>query len=347
MQERLQQIRAEALAALGGVGSVEQMEAWERDWTGRRGALTESLRGLGALPADERPAVGQLANRIKEELTAAAAARAAELRAAELTVTLAAEAVDVTLPGRPVQPGALHPVTAMIREICDVFALLGFQRVEGPEVELALYNFDLLNIPKDHPARDVWDTFFINSPSGEIVLRTHTSPMQARVMEQTQPPVRVVVPGRCYRNEAVDASHEALFFQIEGLAVDVGLTMTDLKGVLTEFARQIFGAERKTRFRCDFFPFVEPGVDFAIDCMLCNGAGCRLCKHTGWLEILGAGMVHPAVLAGVGYDPERYTGFAFGMGVERIAILKYGIDDIRHFFANDLRFLEQFARPRV
>ena len=347
MRERLEQIQEQALAALAGVGSTEQMEAWERDWLGRRGALTEALRGLGALSAEERPAAGRLANEVKERLTAAAAERAGVLRAAALDLTLAAEAVDVTLPGRPVQPGALHPVTAMIREICDVFALMGFQRVEGPEVELARYNFDLLNIPQDHPARDVWDTFIVRGLSEEIVLRTHTSPMQARVMEATQPPVRVVVPGRCYRHEAIDASHEAMFFQVEGLAVDEGLTMTDLKGVLTEFARQIFGAERKTRFRCDFFPFVEPGVDFAVDCMLCQGAGCRLCKHTGWLEILGAGMVHPHVLEGVGYDSSRYTGFAFGMGVDRIAILKYGIDDIRHFFANDLRFLEQFARPRL
>lgn len=347
MREQLEQIREQALAALEDIGSTEQMEAWERDWLGRGGALTQALRGLGALPAEERPAAGRLANEVKERLTAAATERAGALAAAALAARLATEAVDVTLPGRPVQPGALHPVTAMIREICDVFALMGFQRVEGPEVELGRYNFDMLNIPADHPARDVWDTFFIRSLSEEIVLRTHTSPMQARVMEATRPPVRVVVPGRCYRHEAIDASHEAMFFQIEGLAVDEGLTLTDLKGVLTEFARQIFGAERKTRFRCDFFPFVEPGVDFAIDCMLCQGAGCRLCKHSGWLEILGAGMVHPRVLEGVGYDPARYTGFAFGMGVERIAILKYGIDDIRHFFANDLRFLEQFARPRL
>ncbi|MCC6629419.1 MAG: phenylalanine--tRNA ligase subunit alpha [Chloroflexi bacterium] len=347
MQTDLDRIHATALAALDGVGSTEQMEAWQRDWLGRRGVLTEALRGLVTLPAAERPAAGRLANEVKEALAAAAESRAATLRAAALTVTLAAEAVDVTLPGRSAPIGALHPVTAMIREICDVFALMGFQRVEGPEVELGLYNFDLLNIPKDHPARDVWDTFFIKGATEEIILRTHTSPMQARVMQATEPPVRVVVPGRCYRNEAIDASHEAMFFQIEGLAVDVGLTLSDLKGVLTEFARQIFGSERKTRFRCDFFPFVEPGVDFAIDCMLCGGAGCRLCKHTGWLEILGAGMVHPSVLEGVGYDPRRYTGFAFGMGVERITILKYGIDDIRHFFANDVRFLEQFARPRL
>jgi phenylalanyl-tRNA synthetase alpha chain len=347
MRDQLERIGEEALEALDGVGSTEQMEAWQRDWLGRRGALTEALRGLGALPAAERPAIGQLANQVKERLTAAAEARTAELRQVMLAATLAAEAVDVTLPGRPRQPGSLHPTTAMIREICDVFALMGFQRVEGPEVELARYNFDLLNIPQDHPARDVWDTFFIRSLQEEIVLRTHTSPMQARVMEQTQPPVRVVVPGRCYRQEAVDASHEATFFQVEGLAVDEGLTMTDLKGVLTEFARQIFGSERKSRFRCDFFPFVEPGVDFAIDCIVCGGKGCRVCKHTGWLEILGAGMVHPRVLEGVGYDSSRYTGFAFGMGVERVAMLKYGIDDIRNFFANDLRFLDQFARPRL
>lgn len=347
MLDQLEAIRQRALAELAGVDGLETMEAWQRDWLGRKGALTETLRGLGALPSAERPAAGQAANQIKEELTAAAERRSQELQQLALAVALSAETIDVTQPGRLVEPGALHPVTAMIREICEIFALMGFQRIEGPEVEYGRYNFDLLNIPSDHPARDVWDTFFIRTLQEEIVLRTHTSPMQARVMEATQPPVRVVVPGRCYRNEAIDASHEAMFFQVEGLAVDVGLTMTDLKGVLTEFARQIFGAKRKTRFRCDFFPFVEPGVDFAIDCMLCNGAGCRLCKHSGWLEILGAGMVHPKVLAGVGYDPDRYTGFAFGMGVERITILKHGIDDIRHFFGNDLRFLEQFARPRI
>ncbi len=266
------------------------------------------------------------------------------MRASELTSRLAAESVDVTLPGRPVKIGTLHPVTQLIREASEIFSHLGFQTIEGPEVEDAYYAFDSLNIPKDHPARDVWDTIFVQSQSREIVLRPHTSPMQVRTMERLDPPVRVIVPGRCYRYEALDATHEWHFQQIEGLAIDEHITMTDLKGTLAEFARQLFGHERKVRFRCDFFPFVEPGVDFAIDCMVCHGEGCRVCKGTGWIEILGAGMVHPNVLANVGYDPDRYSGFAFGCGIERLAMLKYGIQDIRAFYQSDLRFLSQFNR---
>jgi phenylalanyl-tRNA synthetase alpha chain len=220
---------------------------------------------------------------------------------------------------------------------------MGFQTVFGPEIETGHYNFDLLNIPSDHPARDVWDTMIVDTPNSEIVLRTHTSPMQARVMEKTEPPVRVVVPGRVYRYEAQDASHEWMFHQLEGLAVDERITMADLKGVLREMARQLFGPKRRIRFRCDFFPFVEPGVDFAVDCMICNGAGCRVCKQTGWLEMGGAGMVHPSVLEGVGYDSEKYTGFAFGLGIDRIVMQRYGVNDVRAFAGNDLRFLQQFA----
>ena len=224
---------------------------------------------------------------------------------------------------------------------------MGFQAVEGPEVEWDRYNFEMLNIPRDHPARDMWDTLWI-SPEGPdadpaMLLRTHTSPMQARIMERSDPPIRVVMPGKCYRYEAIDASHESMFYQIEGLAVDRGITFAHLKGTLFEFAKRMFGQERRVRFRCDYFPFVEPGVDMSVDCFVCQGAGCRLCKETGWIEILGAGMVHPDVLSGVGYDPTVYTGFAFGMGPERVAMLRYGIDDIRHFYANDLRFLRQFG----
>jgi len=265
------------------------------------------------------------------------------LAAADLEQRLANDAVDVTLPGRPPILGATHPVTQMIDELSEIFALLGFQTVFGPEVETAYYNFDVLNIPKDHPARDVWDTFYVDLP-GEIVLRTHTSPMQGRVMEQQEPPVRVVVPGRVYRYEAQDASHEWMLHQLEGLAVDSNITMADLKGILSEMARQLFGPERRTRFRCDFFPFVEPGVDFAVDCAICAGKGCRVCKGTGWLEMGGAGMVHPNVLRAVGYDPDVYSGFAFGLGIERLAMMRSGVDDIRAFAANDLRFLRQFAR---
>jgi phenylalanyl-tRNA synthetase alpha chain len=235
----------------------------------------------------------------------------------------------------------------MVGTLIEIFAHMGFQAVFGPEVETARYNFDLLNIPDNHPARDVWDTIIVEAPGDDLVLRTHTSPMQARVMERQGPPVRVVVPGRVYRYEAQDASHEWQFTQLEGLAVDTGITMADLKGVLQELARQLFGKERRVRFRCDFFPFVEPGVDFAVDCAVCNGMGCRVCKHTGWLELGGAGMVHPNVLRNVGHDPERYTGFAFGLGVERILMMTYGVDDIRAFASGDLRFLRQFARITI
>jgi phenylalanyl-tRNA synthetase alpha chain len=239
--------------------------------------------------------------------------------------------------------GGLHPTTQMVRQICAAFSDMGFSVVEGPEVEWDYYNFEALNIPRDHPARDMWDTLWID-PEAErpMLLRTHTSPMQVRVMEQTRPPVRVVVPGRCYRYEATDATHESIFYQVEGLVVDEGITFADLKGVLYEFAKKLFGSDRRVRFRCDYFPFVEPGVDMSIDCFVCKGEGCRLCSDTGWIEIMGAGMVHPDVLRRVDYDPEVYTGFAFGMGPERISMLKHGIDDIRLFYANDLRFLRQF-----
>ena len=250
------------------------------------------------------------------------------------------------MPGRPVATGRLHPTTQIMREICGAFAGMGFQIVEGPEVEWDKYNFEMLNIPRDHPARDTWNSLWIDQRNQEgelnMLLRTHTSPMQARVMEQMEPPVRVIVPGKCYRYEATDPTHEWHFFQCEGLAVDEGITFADLKGTLYEFARRVFGTDRKVRFRCDYFPFVEPGVDMSIDCFSCQGGGCRICKDSGWIEIMGAGMVHPKVLAGVGYDPDKYTGFAFGLGPERIAMLKYGIDDIRLFYSNDLRFLRQF-----
>ena len=264
----------------------------------------------------------------------------------DLQRSLQAEAVDVTMPAYPGNPGQLHVVTRTIREILGVFASMGFEVVEGPEVEWDRYNFEKLNIPKDHPARDIWDTYYIAHPTlmGEMLLRTHTSPDQARVMEQTQPPVRVVVPGKVYRFEATDATHETMFYQIEGLAVDEGITFSDMKGALTTMARRLFGPERRVRFRTDYFPFVEPGAEVGISCHRCDGKdpNCRVCKGSGWLEILGAGMVHPNVLAGVGYDPARYTGFAFGLGPERVAMLKYGIDDIRLFYGNDLRFLRQF-----
>ena len=344
MSDDLERLKREASERLERITSEDDLADWHRDFLGRQGQITSAMKGISQLPAEERPAFGQAVNALRNELQEAFDNRQDQVLAASLQSRLQQESVDVTLPGRAPMAGTLHPVTRMIREITRVFGLMGFQTVEGPEVEDAYYAFDALNIPQDHPARDVWDTIFIESEQREIVLRPHTSPMQIRTMEQVEPPVRVVVPGRCYRYEALDATHEWHFHQIEGLAVDTSITMTDLKGTLAEFARQIFGQERKVRFRCDYFPFVEPGVDFAIDCMFCEGKGCRVCSGTGWIELLGAGMVHPNVLRHVGYDPDVYTGWAFGMGIERIAMLKYGIEDIRHFYQGDVRFLSQFNR---
>lgn len=336
-----------ALESLHAARSEDELTAWYRAVLGRSGTLSDAMRGLGALPAEERRERGQQLNHVKQQLEAAFTARQDRARAAALDMRLESEAVDVTLPGRRQPIGNLHPITAMMREVCDIFAHMGFQTIEGPEVELAEYSFDMLNIPKDHPARDVWDTIFIRSARTEITLRPHTSPMQIRTMLQQDPPIRVVVPGRTYRYEAQDATHEWHFHQLEGLAVDRSITMADLRGTLTEFARQIFGSERKVRFRCDFFPFVEPGVDMAIDCPFCSGRGCRTCKQSGWIEILGAGMVHPNVLSNVGYDPAVYSGWAFGMGLDRLTMLKYNVQDIRSLYSNDLRFLSQFDRARI
>ncbi len=342
--DRIQEIRYKALEDLSRIASIDELERWRVEYLGKRGKVTEILRGLGALPPELRPAVGQAANQLREELERAYREREAQVKAMEVRRALEAERIDVTLPGRPQLLGRLHPTTIMIQQIVEVFVRLGYDVVEGPEVETDYYNFEALNIPKDHPARDMWDTIYVAPP--EVLLRTHTSPMQARIMEKQGPPVRVVVPGRCYRYEAQDASHEWMFYQIEGLAVDKGITMADLKGTLTTFAQQIFGSAVRTRFTASYFPFTEPSAEMAISCPACGGRGepeCRVCRGGAWLEILGCGMVHPKVLAGVGYDPDRYTGFAFGMGVERIAMVKYGITDIRLFYSNDLRFLEQFA----
>jgi phenylalanyl-tRNA synthetase alpha chain len=346
-QQDLEQLERDAMASLDAISDPESLIEWERRVVGPKGALTTILRSLGSVPAEERPAAGRAANALKQELTKRYETRASEVRARALEQRLAVDDLDVTLPGRRPQIGVAHPVWQIIEEISEIFALMGFQTVFGPEVETGRYNFDLLNIPSEHPARDVWDTVIVDTPSSEIVLRTHTSPMQARVMEKTEPPVRVIVPGRVYRYEAQDASHEWMFHQIEGLAVDTHIRMSDLKGVLQEMARQLFGPRRRIRFRCDFFPFVEPGVDFAVDCAICDGSGCRVCKYSGWLEMGGAGMVHPNVLRGVGYDPDRYTGFAFGLGAERLLMMRTGVNDIRAFAGNDLRFLSQFATLQV
>ena len=347
MLKKLDQTRSKAIDELSSLSDLKGLEGWRIRHLGKKSALTQILRGLAALPLEERMAMGASANEIKALLERHYGEKKETLRQEayqDLERTLTVEKIDVTLPGRTVPLGRLHPITQIVREICDIFVALGFQVVEGPEVEWDYYNFEALNIPADHPARDMFSTFWVDTKSSErpMLLRTHTSPMQIRVMEQTRPPVRVVVPGKVYRYEATDATHESMFYQIEGLAVDKNITLADLKGTLFEFAKHLFGEERKVRFRCDYFPFVEPGVEMAIDCFACGGAGCRLCSGTGWIEILGAGMVHPEVLRRVNYDPDVYTGFASGLGLERILILRYGIDDIRLFYSNDIRFLRQF-----
>ena len=325
--ESVEQLREDAVSALNSADSSDQIESWRVDFLGRKGRLTALLRGLGSLEIEERKVVGAAANLLRADLDSLYEKREREARSSDVP----AGSLDVTLPGRKPALGGLHPSTQMIREITQAFNEMGFQTVEGPEVELEKYNFDMLNIPAGHPARDQWDTIWVDSEKyDDVLLRTHTSPMQARVMENNDPPIRVVVPGKCYRYESTDSTHEWHFNQVEGLAVDEGITFADLKGTLYEFARRIFGQSRKVRFRCDFFPFVEPGVDMSIDW---NGR---------WIEILGAGMVHPRVLENSGYDASKYTGFAFGMGPERISMLRNEITDIRHFFSNDLRFLTQF-----
>ena len=344
----LESLRDASLAELDAVTDASGLEAWRLAYLGRSGKLTQALRSVSTVPVEERPALGAAGNQTKALLEERLAERRAALEQARLG-SLAEDSIDITLPGRPVALGRLHPSTIIVREITHIFRGMGFQVVEGPEVEWDYYNFEALNIPKDHPARDMFDTFWLDANRDEqggftTLLRTHTSPMQARIMESRQPPIRVVVPGKCYRYEATDATHESQFYQIEGLAVDRGVTFANLKHTLHEFARRLFGSDRKVRFRCDYFPFVEPGVDLSVDCFNCDGSdsSCRICRGAGWMEIMGAGMVHPNVLRNAGYDPAVYTGFAFGLGPERIAMLKYGIEDIRLFYGNDIRFLRQF-----
>ena len=341
-------LRAEALSALAGATGEAALEAWRAEWLGRQdGRVTLLLRTVREQPDAERAAFGAAANAVKQALEAALAGRQKALADAELRALATTAALDVTLPGRPQPLGRLHPVTQTLRDITRTFEEMGFRVAEGPEVEWSRYNFDAMRIPEDHPARDMWDTIWVDTLTGgarEMLLRTHTSPNQARVMERGEPPIRVIVPGKCYRQEATDATHEWMLTQVEGLAVDEGVRMSDLKGTLYEFARRMFGGDRKIIFHHSYFPFVEPGVEMAIDCFKCRGAtpDCHTCHGTGWIEILGAGMVHPEIIANAGYDPARYTGFAFGLGVERVALLRWGVEDIRHFYANDLRFLAQF-----
>jgi phenylalanyl-tRNA synthetase alpha chain len=339
-REAVDVLQQRALAELQAADDLAKLDEWRIRYLGKSGEVTNLSRGLGKLAAEERPAFGQIINGIKRALEANYETQAQGLRQAALTASLTADKVDITLPGRPIAIGHAHIISKTMYEVVEIFKTMGFQVAEGPEIELDYYNFQQLNMPPGHPARSMHDTFYF---SESVLLRTHTSPNQVRVMEKTQPPVRIVVPGKCYRNEATDATHEFMLTQLEGLAVDRDVTLADLRGTLAAFARSFFGPERKVRFRCDYFPYVEPGVDVSVDCMVCGGKGCRACKYTGWLEILGAGMVHPIVLRNVDIDPEKYTGFAFGMGFERIAMLKYNIDEIRQFYRNDLRFLKQFA----
>jgi phenylalanyl-tRNA synthetase alpha chain len=342
MLEQLRQLEAEALSALESVGDGDGLRAWNQRYLGKKGALTPFLRGMRQLPPAERPQVGQAVNEIKQALTAAFEAREAALKEAELAASLAVDAIDVTLPGRPVTPGRLHLTTQTLRQIYEIFARMGFQVYESPDVETDELNFGLLNIPPYHPARDMWDTFWVESEH-DVVLRTHTSPGQIRAMREYCPePIRVILPGKCYRYEQITARSEHQFFQVEGLAVGRHIAMTDLIGTMTEFARQYYGPQRQVRIRGSYFPFTEPSIEVDIDCILCGGKGCRVCKYSGWLEIAGAGMVHPVVLKNGGYDPDEWSGFAFGPGVERPAMLKHAIHDIRLFYGDDLRFLRQF-----
>jgi phenylalanyl-tRNA synthetase alpha chain len=336
MQQELERLAAEALQEISQTEDAAQLEQLRVRYLGRKGRLTLMLRGVGQLPTEERPAMGKLANQVKARLEKALEKRRGDLDVSEKG---ARERLDVTLPGHRPWVGRCHPLMQVCREIVDIFGSLGFGVALGPEVETDYYNFGALNFPPDHPARDMQDTYYLGQ---DILLRTHTSPVQIRVMEKQKPPVRVVVPGRVYRNEEINARSYTVFYQVEGLAVDRRVTFGDLKGVLTAFVEQFFGPRTRLRFRPHFFPFTEPSAEVDISCFLCQGSGCRVCKQTGWLEILGAGMVDPAVLEAVDYDPEVYSGFAFGMGVDRIAMLRYGIHDIRLFYENDLRFLKQF-----
>lgn len=335
MNATIDQIKTEALRELGSATDRDAVDEIAVRYLGRKGRVTQYLRQIAQLPVEERPLAGKNANKVKNFLSAEIEAATRRLQAE--TLQRVAE-IDVSLPGRPCFSGALHPITQITREICAILNRLGFETVEGPQVETDYYNFEALNIPKNHPAREMQDTFYV---SENVVLRTHTSPIQVRIMAQQPPPVRIIAPGKVYRCDS-DLTHTPMFHQVEGLMVDRNVSFGDLKGILTTFVQQIFDPQTSLRFRPSFFPFTEPSAEVDIRCVICRGSGCRVCSQTGWLEVLGSGMVHPAVFENVGYDTGAVTGFAFGMGIERIAMLKYRIDDIRRFFENDARFLRQF-----
>ena len=341
MREALEQIKQSADTLIAAAASRAEVEELRVRFLGKKGELTAILKQMGKLSAEERPVIGALANEVREAITEDIAARTKALEAQELEMRLALETVDVTLPGRQQPLGHLHPLTLTLERIKDIFFRMGFSVEEGPEIEKDYYNFEALNLPKDHPARDMQDSFYITE---DILMRSQTSPVQARTMQKNEPnaPIRMIAPGRVYRRDEYDATHSPMFTQVEGLVIDEGITFADLKGTLELFLRQIFSEDVKVRLRPSFFPFTEPSTEVDISCVMCHGKGCKVCKGTGWLEILGAGMVHPHVLEMSGYDPKKVSGFAFGMGVERIAMLSYGVDDLRLFYDNDMRFLRQF-----
>jgi phenylalanyl-tRNA synthetase alpha chain len=357
LQDDLERLRRSASERLASAATLDDVEALRLALLGRSGELTALLKGLGQVPPDQRPATGQLANEIRSEVERAISARLGELQATALEERLATEALDMSGPGRPMRVGHLHPLMTLMRDVREIFHAYGFEVFEGPEVETEEYNFELLNIPPDHPSRDLWDTLYVAEPGSAeagqarpaedgTILRTHTSPTQIRAMRALEAPIRVLTPGRCFRYEAVDASHAFEFFQIEGLVVDRETSLADLKGLLEEVARALYGRDVRTRFRPGYYPFTEPSVAFDVGCLVCGGEGCSACKRTGWMTILGAGMVHPTVLEAGGFDPAEYQGYAFGMGPDRMTMLRHGIGDIRLLFSADRRFGGQFAEGR-
>ena len=339
MKQQLEQIRATAQLAIENAKSVQEIEEYRVKYLGKKGELTAILKQMGGLSAEERPVIGQLANEVRGAIEAAIANQGEKMKKAALDEKLQKETLDITMPSKTTKQGGLHPINIVLNDMIDIFQSMGFDVVDGPEVETDYYNFEALNVPADHPARDMQDTFFLNP---NLLLRSQTSAAQIRTMEQRKPPIKMICPGRVFRADEVDATHSPVFHQMEGLVVDKGITMCDLKGVLEQFAREIYGPDTKVKFRPSFFPFTEPSVEVDVSCSECGGKGCRVCKGSGWIEILGAGMVHPNVLRRCGIDPEVYSGFAFGIGIDRLAITRYKISDIRLLFENDVRFLEQF-----
>jgi len=339
MKEQLEALRQKALEELEGLSSAKDVEEFRIRMLGKKGELTGLLRGMGSLPAEERPVVGQMVNELRALLEEKLSAKESAIADAAKAEKLAAETIDVTLPGEQRKVGGLHPLNKTLEDLIDIFRSMGFDVVDGPEVETDYYNFEALNVPADHPARDMQDTFYL---AENLLLRTQTSAAQIRTMENRKPPIRIICPGRVFRADEVDATHSPVFHQVEGLVVDKGVTMCDLKGVLEQFAREIYGPDTKVKFRPSFFPFTEPSVEVDVTCSECGGKGCRVCKGSGWIEILGAGMVHPRVLKGCGIDPEEYSGFAFGIGLDRLTTTRHKISDIRLLFENDVRFLDQF-----